>query len=223
METDFWLQRWRNNEIGFHQREVNPLLAAHFKDLRLQRGARVFVPLCGKTLDIAWLLSRGCRVAGVELSELAIEQLFAELGVRPQVSETGELKRYSATDIDIFAGDVFALSAELLGLVDATYDRAALVALPEAMRERYARHLMTITGRAPQFLLTFEYDQSQMNGPPFSVTGAEVARHYKESYDVTLATSRDVPGGLKGICAATENAWLLVVENGENGDGGIKA
>lgn len=224
MDTDFWLQRWRNNDIGFHQREANPLLTARFKNLRLQRGARVFVPLCGKTLDIPWLLSRGCRVAGVELSELAIEQLFAGLGVRPQVSEIGELKRYSATDIDIFVGDIFELSTEMLGPVDATYDRAALVALPEAMRKRYARHVVAITGQAPQFLLTFEYDQSQMKGPPFSVTGAEVGRLYKELYSLTLATSRDVPGGLKGICAATEKAWLLIVkaENGENGDVGIK-
>lgn len=225
MDTDFWLKRWRNNEIGFHQREANPLLTARFKNLRLQRGARVFVPLCGKTLDIPWLLSRGYRVAGVELSELAIEQLFAELGVRPHVSKIGELKRYSASDIDIFVGDIFALSAEMLGPVDATYDRAALVALPEAMRECYAGHVAAITGQAPQFLLTFEYDQSQMDGPPFSVTGTEVTRLYRDTYDVTLATSRDVPGGLKGICAATENAWLLIVdaENDENEDGGIKA
>jgi thiopurine S-methyltransferase len=218
VDTDFWLQRWHNNEIGFHQKEANPLLAAHFKDLSLQRDARVFVPLCGKSLDIPWLLSRGYRVAGVELSELAIEQLFAELGVRPQVSEIGELKRYSATDIDVFAGDIFELSAEVLGPVDAIYDRAALVALPEDMRGRYARHVTAITGRAPQFLLTFEYDQSQMDGPPFSVTGAEVSRLYQDTYDVTLAASKDVAGGLKGKCAATENAWLLVVDAAHSED-----
>lgn len=212
MDTDFWLQRWRNNEIGFHQSEANPLLDARFGDLRLQRGARVFVPLCGKTLDIPWLLSREYRVAGVELSELAIEQLFEELGAGPQVSEAGKLKRYSATDIDIFAGDIFDLSAEVLGPVDATYDRAALAALPENMRERYVRHVTAITGTAPQFLLTFEYDQSRMDGPPFSLSTGEVNRLYQASYELSLAESRDVPGGLKGICAATENAWLLVVD-----------
>ncbi|MDZ7841899.1 MAG: thiopurine S-methyltransferase [Gammaproteobacteria bacterium] len=209
METDFWLRRWRNNEIGFHQREVNPLLVAHFDDVCLQRGARVFVPLCGKTLDIPWLLSRGYRVAGVELSELAVEQLFEGLGVKPRVSDIGALKQYSAADIDIFVGDIFELSADALGPVDATYDRAALVALPEDMRGHYARHVIEITDRAPQFLLTFEYDQSEMDGPPFSVTGAEVSLLYKDTYDVTLATSKDIPGGLKGKCAATENAWLL--------------
>lgn len=209
MDTDFWLQRWQNNEIGFHQGEANPLLVASFKDLRLARGARVFVPLCGKTLDIPWLLSRGYRVAGSELSELAIEQLFVELGVEPRVSASGELKRYIATNIDIFVGDIFDLSPEVLGPVNATYDRAALVALPEDMREQYTTHVMEITGNAPQLLITFEYDQSQMEGPPFSLSNREVSRLYEDSYNLTLAESRNVPGGLKGICAAIENAWLL--------------
>lgn len=209
MDTDFWLQRWHNNEIGFHQSDANALLAAHFEELRLERGARVFVPLCGKTLDIAWLLSRGYRVTGVELSELAIQQLFEELRVKPRVSEAGKLKRYNAVDLDVFAGDFFDLSADAQGPVDAIYDRAALVALPGNMRKRYARHLMAITGKAPQFLLTFEYDQSGMDGPPFSVSGTEVRRLYEDSYNVTLIESKDIPGGLKGKVAATEDAWLL--------------
>jgi len=209
MDTDFWLQRWHNNQIGFHQSDANPLLVAHFNELRLERGARVFVPLCGKTLDIAWLLSRGCRVVGVELSEMAIEQLFEELRVKPRVSDTGSFKRYNAIDLDIFVGDFFELSTDVLGPVEAIYDRAALVALPEDMRRRYASHLMAITGRAPQFLLTFEYDQSGMDGPPFSVSSAEVRRLYEGSYIVTLVESKDIPGGLKGKVESTEDAWLL--------------
>jgi thiopurine S-methyltransferase len=209
MDTDFWLKRWQNNEIGFHQSETNPLLVAFFKDLRLDRDDRVFVPLCGKTLDIFWLLSRGYRVTGVELSELAIVQLFEELGVAPQVSDAGKHKLYSATNIDVFVGDFFELSADVLGPADAIYDRAALVALPEDMRKRYTKHLTAITDNAPQFLITFEYDQSQMDGPPFSVSDEEVKRLYEDRYNVTLARSIDVPGGLKGKCAASENAWLL--------------
>lgn len=210
MDTDFWLQRWQNNEIAFHEGEANALLVAHFEKLFLERGSRVFVPLCGKTRDIAWLLSRGCRVTGVELSELAIEQLFTDLGVEPRLSKAGELMRYSETDIDIFVGDFFDLSADVLGPVDAIYDRAALVALPQDMRKRYTKHLMATTGNAPQLLITFEYDQSQMDGPPFSVSDGEVKQLYADRYNVTLVESGDIPGGLKGKCAATENAWLLV-------------
>lgn len=209
MDTDFWLQKWEENDIGFHRSEANPLLVKHFGALSLEKGGRVFLPLCGKTLDIAWLLSHGYRVAGAELSQIAIEQLFAELEIKPQISKLEKLIHYSASSIDIFVGNIFDLSSTMLGPIDGIYDRAALVALPEETRDRYTQHLMEITGRAPQLLITFEYDQSQMSGPPFSISAAEVKRHYDDSYDLSLLTSSDVVGRLKGKCDAKENVWLL--------------
>lgn len=209
MEASFWFQRWEKNDIGFHESEANPLLVKHFKALSLAQGSRVFLPLCGKTLDIAWLLSNGYRIAGAELSATAIEQLFAELGVEPKISEVGEVNHYSAKNIDIFVGDIFALSSKMLGSVDAIYDRAALVALPGEIRSRYTAHLTEITDKASQLLLSFEYDQNLMEGPPFSVSKDEVNQHYRDSYDLTLIVSTNVPGGLKGKCPAKENVWLL--------------
>jgi thiopurine S-methyltransferase len=209
MHTSFWHQKWERNEIAFHQSEANPLMVKYFTELSLVKGSRVFVPFCGKTLDIGWLLSSGYRVAGAELSKIAIEQLFAELGVEPEISAAGEVDHYSAENIDIFVGDLFDLSRKVLGPVDAVYDRAALVALPDEMRNRYATHLMEITDTAPQFLICFEYDQSLMEGPPFSVNNEEVNEHYGDSYELTLVASPDVRGGLKGKCAAKESVWLL--------------
>lgn len=209
MDAAFWHQKWEANEIGFHEGEANRLLVKYFNALSLAEGRRVFVPLCGKTLDIAWLLSNGFRVAGAELVESAIEQLFSDLGIEPEISEVGEVKRYSAKNIDIFVGDIFAVSSEILGSVDAIYDRAALVALPEEIRRRYTGHLMEISDRTPQLLLTFEYDQSVMDGPPFSISNEEVIQHYGDRYELTLMESIAIPGGLKGKCAATENVWLL--------------
>jgi thiopurine S-methyltransferase len=209
MQPKFWHERWKSNEIPFHEREANPLLVDHFDLLGLAPGGRVFVPLCGKTLDLHWLLSKGYRVAGAELSKLAVEQLFAELGLPVTVSPAGELALNSAPGIDVFVGDIFALTRESLGPVDAIYDRAALVALPDAMRSNYAAHLMHLAANADQLLITFEYDQSVMEGPPFSVSAEEVRRHYQGNYSVTLITTRSIPGGLKGRCPAIENVWLL--------------
>lgn len=209
MDAHFWRQKWENNEIGFHEGEANRLLVRHLNALSLAERNRVFIPLCGKTLDIAWLLSRGYRVVGAELVETAIEQLFAELGGDPEISELGPARRYSAQDIDVFVGDIFGLSSEILGPVDAIYDRAALVALPEDIRGRYAGHLVELSGGAPQLLITFDYDQQAMDGPPFSISSDEVIQHYRGRYDLTLLESVAVQGGLKGKCAATENVWLL--------------
>jgi thiopurine S-methyltransferase len=209
MDAEFWHERWKKNEIPFHESKPNPLLIKYLSELSLDKGSRVFLPLCGKTLDIAWLLSQGYQVAGAELSEMAIEQLFKELGVEPTIVGIGAVDRWSAHNIDVFVGDIFALSRQMLGPVDAIYDRAALVALPEAIRRRYSAHLMQLTDNAPQLLICFDYDQRSMEGPPFSIKNEEIKRHYAADYDLTLVASTDVSGGLKGKCPAKENVWLL--------------
>ncbi|TGN09683.1 thiopurine S-methyltransferase [Leptospira ilyithenensis] len=212
MDASFWHKKWGKNEIAFHEREANPLLVKYFKKLSLAEGSRVFVPLCGKTLDIPWLLSNGYRVAGAELSKIAIEQLFLELDVAPKISVVGEVDHYSAENIDIFVGDIFHLSDKILRPVDAIYDRAALVALPETMRNRYTTHLMKITDKAPQLLICYEYDQSLVEGPPFSISNEEVNLHYKDHYNLNPIESKNVIGGLKGKTTAKENVWLLQSE-----------
>lgn len=209
MEAEFWHKRWQNNQIAFHEDAPNTLLTAHFAALGLPAGAVVFVPLCGKTTDMPWLRSRNYRVVGAELSRLAVEQFFGERGLVPTVTPAGRLERFESEGITLFLGDLFELDKATLGPIDALYDRAALVALPEPMRERYAAHLLALTGASPQLLVTFDYDQSLANPPPHSVIEAEVRRHYEAHYRVELAERRDVPGGLKGVCPAQESAWLL--------------
>lgn len=218
MEHDFWRERWQNNQIGFHEKDGNKLLLRHFDVIELPLGSRYFLPLCGKTGDIAQLLIKGYRVVGVELVENAIIQLFDELGVEPNVSDTGAFRHYSAPDIDILVGDVFELTAALLGAVDAVYDRAALVAFPPDMRRFYAAHLAKITHYAQQMLITFEYDQSDMDGPPFNVHEDEVRTLYGAGYEIQLVRRKVIPQGLKGLVAANETVWLLkgrTIKNGE--------
>lgn len=209
MEASFWHQKWEKGDIGFHQNEINAFLSEHFEKLNLAQGNRVFLPLCGKTRDLAWLLANGYRVVGAELSFLAINELFNDLGVEPIISRVGELTRYCAKDIDIFVGDIFDVSAEVLGLVDAVYDRAALVALPENLRHHYTSHLMKITNAAPQLLICYEYNQQLIDGPPFSVSETEVKHHYASTYQLKCLESKEVAGGLKGKVASIETVWLL--------------
>lgn len=209
METSFWHQKWERGDIGFHENRENPLLVEHFEKLNLAVGSRVFLPLCGKTLDIAWLLACGYRVVGVELSTLAINELFKALGLEPEIVKVGAFVRYSTEDIDIFAGDIFAMIAECLGPVDAIYDRAALVALPAGTRAKYASHLMELTGATPQLLISYEYNQALMDGPPFSVCEGEIEQLYGPTYQLKWVERKNIEGGFKGKVASTETAWLL--------------
>ena len=209
MEASFWHDKWEINQIGFHQKMTNPLLKKHIEKLSLDKGSRIFIPLCGKTVDIAWLLSEGYEVAGAELSDIAIKQLFEALDITPKITKVGSLIHYKADHIDLFVGDIFDLSADTLGSVDAVFDRAALVALPPEMRLRYSKHLIKITDNASQLLICFEYEQSVMNGPPFSIIPSEVEYHYAASHKLSLLDAPNLAGGLKGKIEAIEAIWLL--------------
>lgn len=209
MEADFWHRRWTKNEIGFHEGQANALLVRHLEALKLTKGCRLFLPLCGKTRDIAWLLEQGFQVVGAELSEIAVQDLFKDLAVTPNISIHGKLQQYSAENICIYVGDIFDLSSAVLGFVDAVYDRAALVALPATMREQYTQHVMQLTENAPQLLICFEYDQTIMDGPPFAIDSEQVTQYYAHHYSLTLLETVDLPKGLRGAADAKESAWYL--------------
>ncbi|UTW60248.1 thiopurine S-methyltransferase [Kordiimonas sp. SCSIO 12603] len=209
MDEQFWHQKWAKNEIRFHLSEANPKLVKYFGELKLYENSRIFLPLCGKTKDIGWLLSNGHSVVGAELSEAAITQLFEELELEPTVTAAGSMKLYSAENIDIYVGNIFDLTDRMLGLVDAVFDRGALVALPAEMRKRYAAHIIDITEGAHQLLICLEYDPALRNGPPFPITDTEVTQHYFDTYQLKLLVKDPLPHEEFDISPVTENAWLL--------------
>ena len=208
-ENSLWLERWQNREIGFNQEEPNLFMVQHFKALNLKKGSRVLVPLCGKSIDISWLLAEGYDVVGVELSQTAVSELFEELKSVASISTVGELTLYSTQNLNIFVGDIFKVTASIVGKIDAIYDRAALVALPTALRVEYAQHLCIITNKAPQILLCFEYDQSLMDRSPYSVDEEEVKKHYGEHYALEILSKEEIVGGFKGKLPACDVIWLL--------------
>ncbi|MEM8789067.1 MAG: thiopurine S-methyltransferase [Pseudomonadota bacterium] len=218
MDPGFWHERWRTGRTAFHQADGNPLFADHFAALAPPPGARVFLPLAGKTGDIPWLLDRGYRVVTAELNPMAVEQLFDGLGLTPEITQGPGSRRYSAPGLDAHVGDVFDLSAAEVGPVDLVYDRAALVALPPPMRRDYAPHIAGLSGGAAQILVTFEYDQAQGEGPPFAVLAEEVADHYTATHAPHLIERRPIPEGLPAlpdVSAMSEALWHLTPKEPE--------
>jgi thiopurine S-methyltransferase len=211
MQENFWQERWQERKIGFHLKEPNQNLVKHFGSLDLNQGQRVFVPLCGKTNDMVWLLAHGYRVVGAELVESAVQEFFKENNLTPSVKKISNgLSLYSEKDIDIFVGNIFELTPELVGQVHGIYDRAALVALPPQMRIDYTKKLRELSANAPQLLVTFVYDQTLMDGPPFSIVEQEVHEHYDDHYKVTNLETFELESGLKTLDVATTQVWHLM-------------
>jgi len=193
VDTGFWQGRWARNEIGFHLDQVHPGLRRHWPRLGLPAGAGVLVPLCGKSLDLAWLAGQGFRVLGVELSEKAVEAFFAEQQLEAEVLQVGAFRVYRSGTLEIRCGDFFALGADDVAACQGVYDRAALFALPPAMRQRYAAHMSAILpADCQQLLVALDYDQRQMDGPPFAVGEAEVRQLYAPGWDVELLEAKEV-------------------------------
>jgi len=192
VHPEFWLGRWQRREIGFHQAEVNADLQLHWPAVGCPPASPVLVPLCGKSTDMRWLHDRGHLILGVELSAIAVEEFFAEQGLLPRRGRAGALECWEAEGYRILVGDFFDLDAAAVAGVSGVYDRAALVALPPALRERYARQLRRILpARCGILLLTMDYPQEQMAGPPFAIPESEVRELYTPAFSVTLLSARE--------------------------------
>lgn len=211
MKPDYWLERWQAGQIGFHRATENPALVRHH-ERALGECVRVLVPLCGKSADLEWLVVVGHEVVGIELSELAAQAFFSERGFTPERREQGPFVAYQHGNVTILAGDFFAASEGNVGLFDGVYDRAALIALPEDLRARYAQHLPTLlTPKAKVLLLTLQFDAPE--GPPFSVSPDEVQQLYGQTRITLLGSAdarSDAPGPIeRGATFVSENVHLL--------------
>lgn len=177
MHKEFWHNRWQKNEIGFDQDQPNTLLQKYFSHLNLQPRARIFVPLCGKSVDMLWLAEQGYQVIGVEINLQACELFFNHYQIPYQAEQEQNHTVFTSKNICLFAGDYFEITKEMIGPIDAIYDRAALVALPTEMRDSYAEKTLSLMQAHTQILLiTASYNQAVMQGPPFSIDDTEVRR-----------------------------------------------
>lgn len=214
LDHTYWHKRWQDGETGWHQTDVSPSLRAHWPVLGLAGKERVLVPFCGKSLDMRWLAEQGHEVLGVEFSRLPIEQFFAEQQWQPTITQQKDGLHYRAGRIEIIEADLFQVDRATLAGCQAVYDRGALIAQPQEQRARYLDHIYAALPTGCRgLLLTVDYMQSEMAGPPFAVTAAELETHLAEwqverlqREDILAASPRFVQQGVSHLHA---DAWLL--------------
>ncbi len=205
MEHQFWKDRWELNQIGFHQEEINEYLSSHWQALGIRDGAPVFVPLCGKSLDMLWLREQGHAVLGIELSEMALAQFFTENQLPYTREERGHFIEFTSEQIRLLAGDFFSLTPEDIAPIEAVYDRASLIALPPEMRVDYAKHMATLLpADAHILLISLEYEDGMLKGPPFCVREEEVQQLFSPWFEVK------VQGRFDGVWAKKKPATEVV-------------
>jgi thiopurine S-methyltransferase len=206
MDPSFWQQRWAAQQIGFHEAQVHPMLLEH--GASLGAGARVFVPLCGKSKDMVWLHEQDHEVVGIELADIAVRSFFAEHNMSASETSSPPFEAFSAPGYRLLCGDFFALTPTQLGAFDGIYDRAALIALPPEMRRDYARKMTALSaGGTSMLLITVGYDTTIITPPPFAVDADEVVALYGHDWTIEVRNTRaaDVKGQ-----PGSEQAFVLV-------------
>lgn len=195
MDHGFWQQRWNENQIGFHQSDLNAHLLREWPQLGVPDEATVFVPLCGKSRDLLWLRKRGHHVVGVEWSPTAVEAFFEENGIAATRDTVRGIVRWRAEGLTVYCGDYFALDRDHLVGATAVFDRAALIALPPETRRAYAEHMLALTPPGTRMLLvTLQYADGALPGPPFSVPESDVRAYYGAAADVAALQEEPATG-----------------------------
>jgi thiopurine S-methyltransferase len=196
MDLIFWHDRWERGETGFHQSTLNPYLAYFYGEkgpgIDSRSSLKIFVPLCGKSMDMQWLSENGYAVIGVECSPIAVRGFVQNHGVSIEETDNGRHVKYTikgeapnSASIELIQGDFFGMtSADIEGVTD-IFDRASLIALPEAMRKIYAEKMVELLkSGARMLLITMTYPQHEMDGPPFSVSEDEVHDLYDKEFKI---------------------------------------
>lgn len=222
MEAQYWQKKWNEDQIGFHQSDVNKRLVEYWSKVTESSTPSkhcIFVPLCGKSLDMLWLHSQGHRVLGIELSEKAVTAFFEENQLPFEVVPDGEFQRFSGIDtangLTILVGDFFALTLEHTAQCTAVYDRASMIAMNSDMRADYARQLAKVTpAGSTGLLLLIEYDQARMQGPPFSVSDTNARELLLTNFDINELAHYHGPERLgnlakRGLETLHERVYLL--------------
>ena len=187
MEISYWKSRWGKNNIGWHMDIVYPPLAKLWNQLSIKSDARVLVPLCGKSLDLQWLAEQGHHVTGVEVSRKALQQVMQQYPEEFTRDASHGFTIYRSNLLELWEGDFLKLPAHEISAIDIIYDKASIVALPPEMRTEYVSKLVELSNDSTQMLLqTFEYDQAEMTGPPFSVDEQEVKNHFSDRFEIAL-------------------------------------
>jgi len=219
MDPEFWRERWRTGQIGFHKEDANEHLATHYAKLtgsvRLGASPRILVPLCGKSRDLAFLAENGADPVGVELVQAAAEAFFDEQGVTAQVTRDGPHARYEALDVQIVVGDFFEMTPAELGTFDGIWDRAALIALPPELRVRYAQHLSTLVEPGARLLLVTMVFDGPPIGPPHSVSDDEVHALFDAHFKLERLGDHDLLAesprfSERGVTTLREHVWAGV-------------
>lgn len=216
MNKTYWLNRWETGNIRFNQPTPHRFLIKHYQSLGLHPHEQVFVPLCGKSIDMIWIMAQDQRVIGVEISPIAILDFLKENKLDAVEFKDGAFQVYQNASFTLYNGDLFNLTAKHLSEIKAVYDRGSLTAMPpNTLRSQYVDWVKnTIPENCKILLVVLEHGAPDVMEPPFSTTLEEVNLCFANQFSVTQLEREyiaEIPAHweARGVHDLYECAYLL--------------
>lgn len=218
MQLEFWNDVWREQDQPmFDQKTPNSLLLQTYSQWAPPAGSKIFVPLCGRSIDMSWIRAQGHAILGIECAESAVKSYF-ELHYHDYklIPHFNAYTTYEADLCTILVGDFFHLDTKFTEDCLGCYDRASLVAMPAKMRIDYSQKMAQLMPPGSRtLLLTFEYETPDVIGPPFSVKALEIQDLYGANFQIKeLQRIKTIPKNPKfldaGIPSVSEVVTLLI-------------
>ncbi|CAK8674631.1 unnamed protein product [Clavelina lepadiformis] len=209
----YWRNLWKNDQAWFHMSDAHPDMLK-FQDQFLRDNCRVYVPLCGKSVDLKYLADKGHEVVGCEFCETAILQFFEEQSIKYERYQhpTAPYEIFKATDknITIYKGDFFALGSSIMGKVDAIWDRGSFVAIDPSRRREYADVIYDVINADGKYLLYSVEYEGNISSTPYNVQEQEIDDIFGQKFAAfTLDTHEVTLLSFLGVPTATVSLLLL--------------
>ncbi|KAK3103080.1 hypothetical protein FSP39_016310 [Pinctada imbricata] len=169
---------------------------------------KIFVPLCGKSVDMKWLYDQGHEIVGIEGAETAVQQFFDESKISFTTSsiKDGILKLYQSDDgrIRLYVGNYYNIDMTGENNFLFIWDRGSLEAIDKSDREKYVKLMTSLMSPGCRLLLEVA-DRDDDMGPPFCIDKEEITNlfgscssvEYLEKEDTSKETSAIFKKGFK--------------------------
>lgn len=198
MSKNTWEDCWSVGKTFFHRSAYHPMLVEHIEKLINGRSNLViFIPLCGKSLDIKYLYDLGHTVVGVEGAKSPIEEFFGEHNLEFTKSDcpsvNGSVYKNGDNRIRIYHGDMFDFNGKDEVKFSGVWDRGSFGAINKTDRPKYVELLTSMVTEDCQYLLnTYDYNPEQFSGPPHCFTDEEMLGYWGHKWNITRIHYEDV-------------------------------
>lgn len=201
MTVGMWKECWNTPNVEFHNPQLNELFVKYHQRMLTRPGMRIFVPLCGKAVEMKWLVDHGHKVVGLEAAPVPCKAFFEENGIPYNVKEMKGIhgEKYESLDhnIVIYSCDFFLFTADICGEFDGIWDSGGLNSMDVEDREAYIRRIRTLMGKGCVNLTEFVNFDKSMVDITWSMTKEELQKVFGEGFIVEDLNEMAAPQRLK--------------------------